>query len=170
MANHSIARKMTFTIFAKSCEVRMPQERRSLECPLLKPGLCRPGSSLALLPAPRSGPDFARCWLRRLSCFQYPASGTPCVDTVYDETSDNNGQNAGCHGKKLHNRIRNDNLFHCLPLICCGTKSYFRTRKSIPISSASVGTYSRRGSSKCRCAGMSAGQAFDLSAPCVSDS
>jgi len=92
------------------------------------------------------------------------------MNSVYNETSDNDGQNAGCHCKQLHNRIRNDNLFHCLPQICCSANSYFRTRKSIPISSALVDTYSRRGSSKCRCAGISARQAFDLRAPHVSDS
>jgi len=127
----------------------MPQELRSLERPLFKPGLCRLGSSLAFLPAPRGGPDFARCWLRGLGCFQYPASGAPCVDTVHDETSDNDGQNAGCHGKQLHNGIRNNNRFHCLPLIGCDANSYFRTRISTAISVASVSTYRRRGSCKC---------------------
>ena len=143
------SRKMTFTIFAKSWVVRIPQELRSLERPLFKPVLCRLGSSLAFLPTPRSSPDFARRWLRGLGCFQYPASGTPCMDTVHDETSDNDGQNAGCHGKQLHNGIRNNNRFHCLPLIGCDANSYFRTRISTAVSIASVSTYRRRGSCKC---------------------
>jgi len=149
MAHRSIAMKMTFTICAKSWVVRMPQELRSLERPLFKPGLCLLRTSLAFLPAPRSGPDFALCWLRGLGCFQYPASGTPCIDTVHDETSYNDGQNAGCHGKQLHNGIRNNKRFHCLPLICCGANSYFCTRISTAISVATVSTFCRRGSSKC---------------------